>query len=45
MVKISGGIQISENDKRDYRHVVLGNNIEVTLIHDPETEKSSACVG
>jgi len=40
----SGGIQVSVNDKRSYRHLVLPNKLEVTLIHDPDTEKSSACL-
>eukprot|EP01041_Mallomonas_annulata_P009052 gene9052-18749_t len=42
MVQIFDGIDISFNDKRSYRHVLLDNNLQVLLIHDPETEKSSA---
>jgi insulysin len=37
-------IEISLNDKRSYRHLTLGNRLEVVLVHDDETEKSSACV-
>lgn len=35
---------MSANDvKRSYRHVTLGNGLDVLLVSDPETEKSSAC--
>lgn len=37
-------VEISPNDKRTYRHLTLGNRLEVLLVHDIETEKSSACV-
>ena len=37
-------IQISANDKRSYRHIILPNKLQATLIHDPDTEKSAACV-
>ena len=36
-------IEISHNDKREYRHITLDNKLEAVLIHDPETEKCSAC--
>ncbi|HSC68543.1 MAG TPA: insulinase family protein [Cellvibrio sp.] len=34
----------SENDKRDYRYVVLENQLRVLLISDPATEKSAAAL-
>jgi insulysin len=37
-------VEISPNDKRTYRHLTLGNRLDVLLVHDIETEKSSACV-
>ena len=37
-------IQISPNDKRSYRYLTLKNGLAVVLVHDIETEKSSACV-
>jgi len=36
-------VDISPNDDRKYRFLRLENGIEVILIHDPKTEKSSAC--
>ncbi|CAJ1955203.1 unnamed protein product [Cylindrotheca closterium] len=30
------------NDKREYRHFVLGDDLDVLLISDPETDKASA---
>mmetsp|Transcript_656 Transcript_656/g.751 ORF Transcript_656/g.751 Transcript_656/m.751 type:complete len:612 (-) Transcript_656:104-1939(-) len=41
---VGPAIEISLNDKRSYRHLTLGNRLEVVLVHDDETEKSSACV-
>ena len=38
-------IEKSQNDKRSYRHLKLANKLEVTLIHDENTEKSAACMG
>lgn len=35
-------VQKSENDKRQYRYLVLSNQLKVLLISDPETEKSAA---
>lgn len=35
-------VQKSENDKRDYRYLILPNQLKVLLISDPETEKSAA---
>ncbi|KRW98246.1 Metalloenzyme, LuxS/M16 peptidase-like protein [Pseudocohnilembus persalinus] len=32
----------SQNDKRQYKAIILENKIEVLMIHDPETDKSSA---
>jgi insulysin len=37
-------IQIAANDKRLYRFITLPNKLQATLIHDPDTEKSAACV-
>lgn len=34
----------SENDKRDYRYLVLENELRVLLISDPITEKSAAAL-
>lgn len=42
MTEVFEGIQQSPNDKRLYRHLTLTNKLEVTLIHDPESEKCSA---
>lgn len=41
---LNAKVEISPNDKRSYRHLTLGNRLDVTLVHDAETEKSSACV-
>lgn len=43
--KVFESIEISNNDKRSYRHLVLENEIEVVLVHDKDTEKSAACCG
>jgi len=41
---MAAAIQLSHNDKdREYRHVVLANQMEVLLISDPTTEKAAAC--
>ena len=37
-------LQVSHNDKREYRYLTLGNRLNVVLCHDEDTEKSSACV-
>ena len=37
-------VEISPNDKRSYRYLILPNRLSVILVHDEETEKSSACV-
>ncbi len=34
----------SESDKREYRSVVLENQLQVLLISDPETDKAAACL-
>ncbi len=34
----------SENDKRNYRYLVLDNQLQVLLISDPATEKSAAAL-
>lgn len=34
---------MSAIDKREYRHITLPNKLEALLVHDPKTEKSSAC--
>ncbi len=34
----------SENDKRDYRYLVLDNQLRVLLISDPATEKAAAAL-
>ena len=36
-------VEISPNDDRLYRSIKLSNDIDILLIHDPKTEKSSAC--
>jgi insulysin len=36
-------LQISPNDERLYRHLILSNQLQVLLISDPTTEKCSAC--
>lgn len=36
-------VDVSPNDDRSYKFVRLENGIEALLIHDPKTEKSSAC--
>ena len=39
-----GELQKSHNDKREYRYLTLPNRLSVVLVHDKDTEKSSACV-
>lgn len=39
----SSVVDISPNDDRLYKFIKLENGIEAILIHDPKTEKSSAC--
>jgi insulysin len=41
--KIFEDLQISPNDQRSYRHLILSNQLNVLLIHDSLTEKCSAC--
>lgn len=38
------GVVKSEHDKRNYRYLVLDNNMRVLLISDPATEKSAAAL-
>lgn len=40
----STGVIKSENDKRNYRYLVLDNQLRVLLISDPATEKSAAAL-
>lgn len=40
----STGVIKSENDKRNYRYLVLDNQLRVLLISDPVTEKSAAAL-
>ena len=42
-VRFEGNIEVSAIDKREYRHVTLPNKLQCLLVHDPKTEKSSAC--
>ncbi|CAG8454105.1 2994_t:CDS:10, partial [Diversispora eburnea] len=37
-------IEKSENDDREYRLIKLANELEILLIHDPNTDKSSAAM-
>lgn len=37
-------IEKSYSDTREYRCIMLPNNLEVLLIHDPTTDKASACI-
>ena len=39
----SGVIEKPGNDKREYRHITLGNELKCLLVSDPTTEKSAAC--
>lgn len=41
-IQVSNGIEISVNDKRTYDSLVLENGLQVLVISDPSTEKSSA---
>ncbi len=34
----------SENDNRSYKHLELGNHLQVLIISDPSTEKASAAL-
>ena len=34
----------SPNDQRSYRHLTLGNKLQVLLVSDPETDKSAAAL-
>jgi secreted Zn-dependent insulinase-like peptidase len=36
-------VEISPNDDRKYRYLKLPNEMEVILVEDPTTDKSSAC--
>ena len=36
-------IQVSPNDDRSYKFMKLSNGVDALIIHDPKTEKSSAC--
>lgn len=40
----STSVTKSPNDQRDYRAIKLGNELEVLLVSDPETEKSAAAL-
>ncbi|HEY0893314.1 MAG TPA: insulinase family protein, partial [Cellvibrio sp.] len=40
----TAGVIKSENDKRNYRYLVLDNQLRVLLISDPTTEKSAAAL-
>ncbi|MDR7089885.1 insulinase family protein [Cellvibrio fibrivorans] len=40
----TAGVIKSENDKRNYRYLVLDNQLRVLLISDPSTEKSAAAL-
>jgi len=40
----TAGVIKSENDKRNYRYLVLDNQLRVLLISDPATEKSAAAL-
>ena len=42
--QISGGIEISVQDKRQYRSLTLENKLQVLLVSDPETDKASAAM-
>ena len=35
-------VDVSFTDKREYRHITLGNELDVLLVHDAETEVSAA---
>ena len=37
-------MEISSNDERRYRLISLSNQLDILLVHDSETEKSSAAV-
>jgi insulysin len=39
----TGEILLSQVENRQYRHITLPNSLPCLLVHDPETEKSSAC--
>lgn len=41
--RFEGEIIVSAIDKREYRHITLPNKLQALLVHDPKTEKSSAC--
>lgn len=44
MSQIFNNVEVSHNDKRQYRYIVLPNKLRALLICDPDTEKSScAC--
>ena len=43
-VIVFNDITKSENDDRDYRSLVLENDLKVLLISDPTTDKSSAAM-
>ncbi|XP_065349180.1 insulin-degrading enzyme-like [Cloeon dipterum] len=44
MIQIFGNITKSQEDKRDYRGLILDNELRVLLISDPETDKAAAAL-
>lgn len=42
--RVSGGIEVSQNDKRDYRQLVLANGLRVVLISDVEADSAAAAL-
>ena len=42
MTEVFNVIEKSFNDKRSYRVIKLSNELQATLVSDPDTEKSSA---
>ncbi|KLP20641.1 Uncharacterized protein LW94_14152 [Fusarium fujikuroi] len=41
---ITDSLEKPSIDKRDYRVIRLGNELEALLVHDPETDKASAAL-
>ena len=44
MIQIFGNITKSQEDKRDYRGLILDNELRVLLISDPKTDKAAAAL-
>jgi insulysin len=42
--RVTGNLETPSLDNRAYRVVLLSNQLEVLLVHDPDTDKASAAM-